>query len=239
MQTTIDRLRVEVIAHGCELPPEERSRLQDALTGLAAAVHDLAEASLRVSVSNHPDRRVYHVGCRLDLPGRRLTSAEDDPYLDSALLRAVARLTRKAEAYRDHPDRGAVAAAERRAALDREVVATEDPAAGPLADAVRAGDYRAFRNGLLTYEDGIRLRAGRLIDRHPEAVVGRDLLIGDVVEEVYLLAFDRFLDRPAGHRLSDFLEGQIEPAIKALLAHPDEEHMAASFARTVREADLG
>ena len=68
--------------------------------------------------------------------------------------------------------------------------------------------------------------------------VGGELRLGDVVEEVYLNAFERFPRRPADVRLSAWLEGLVEPSIRALMQHPDEERQPASFARTVREAAL-
>jgi hypothetical protein len=61
-------------------------------------------------------------------------------------------------------------------------------------------------------------------------------LLGDLVEEVYLNAFERFAERPTDVPLSGWLEGLIDPSLKALLRHPDEEHENASLARTVRQA---
>ena len=84
------------------------------------------------------------------------------------------------------------------------------------------------------------MRVGRWVQRdpHAEAQVGRRLLLGDVVEEVYLNAFERFTQRPTGIRLSDWFESLIDRSLKALLRHPDEEHENASLARTVRETPL-
>jgi hypothetical protein len=121
------------------------------------------------------------------------------------------------------------------------VVAPEDPDAGPLGEAVRAGDYRPFRLALAGYEEWLRNRVGRWVQRFPEAEarVGRRLRIGDLVEQVYLNAFESFLERPTDLRLSDWLERLIDPSLKALLRHPDEEGENASLARTLRELPLG
>ena len=62
--------------------------------------------------------------------------------------------------------------------------------------------------------------------------------MGDVVEEVYLDTFERFTRRPTGVRLREWLDGLIEPSVRALLRHPDEEAAAASLARTMREGPL-
>ena len=241
MPPPADRLRFEVTTKGCEIPPEQRARVQPWLAELGDRVRDFPNAALEVRGIRYPQSEVYHTEFRLNLPGRSLITGEEDPYLDSALQRGFAKLTRKAEAYRDGPDREAAAAAERRAALARDMVAPEAPDAGPIGEAAAAGDYRTFRTALAGYEEWLRNRIGRLIQRNPEAQarVGTGLLIGDVVEEVYLNAFERFTRRPTAVRLGAWLEGLIEPSIRALLRHPEEERAAAGFARTVRQSPLG
>jgi ribosome-associated translation inhibitor RaiA len=240
MQFSVDRLRVEITTTAFELPPDERARLQTALTALGDRVKDFADPSLEVHAAYHPRGMMYHAEFNLKLPGRSLFTGEEDPYLDAALSRCVAKLTRKVEAYKEHPDQETVAAAKRRAALDQNVVAPEDPDAGPLADAVHSGNYRTFRSALAIYEEWLRKRVGRLVQRHPEAEarVGKELLLGDVIEEVYLNAFERFTRRPTDVRLSEWLEGLIEPSLRGLMQHPEEERETASLARTVREAPL-
>jgi len=240
MQMSIDRLRVEITTTGCQIPSDERTRLQSWLTELGDHVREFADPALEVHVINHPRSERYHVECKLKLPGRTLFAGEQDPYLDSALERAVTRLTRKVEAYKEHPDREAADLAGRRAALDQSVVAPEDPDTGPLAEAAGAGNYRAFRTALVGYEDWLRLRVGRMVQRYPEAQarVGGKLLLGDVVEEVYLNAFENFTRRPTAVSFREWLDGLIDPSLHALLRHPDEEQEAASMARTVRAQPL-
>jgi hypothetical protein len=106
--------------------------------------------------------------------------------------------------------------------------------------AVAAGDYRSFRIALVGYEDWLRRRAGRLVQRIPEAQarLGRRLRLGDIVEDVYLTAFEQWPRRSADVPLSDWLERLIEPSIRALLRHPDEEAEAARLARTLRETPV-
>jgi len=240
MQFTVDRLRVEITTKDCQIPEDERARLQAPLAAQAEAVKDFANPSLRGKVIYHPKSAMYHVEFRLELPARSLFASEEDPYLDTALQRALAGLTREAEAYRDRPDSG-TAATERRAALDEDVIAPQDPTAGPLGEAATSGDYRAFRIALADYEEWLRKRVGRIVQRIPEAqarVVRKELLLGDVVEDVYLSAFAGYTARPTAVRLSEWLEGLIEPSIRALLRHPDEESQAASLARTLREVPL-
>jgi ribosome-associated translation inhibitor RaiA len=241
MRWTDGQFRVEVTSKGCDIPADERARLQALLAPVVESVNGLPGGDLAIDVVHHPHSGEYHAKFKLKLPGRALFSGEQAPYLDTALQRAAQKLAREVEAYQERPDGEAVAAAERRSALDNEVVPPEGPDAGPLAEAATAGDYRAFRTALAGYEEWLRGRVGRLVQRRPEAQarVGKELLLGDVVEEVYLNAFEQFTRRPTAVRLSEWLEGLIDPAIRALLRHPDEGREAASMARTVREAPLG
>jgi hypothetical protein len=240
MRLLDEHFRVEIQAKGCELPADERARLQTLLGALADAVNDFPNPALWIDAIYHPHTAVYHVECKLKLPGRTIFADEEDPYLDSALQRCLGKVTRRAEAYKERPDREAVAAAGRREALAREVVAPEAPDAGPLAAAAEAGDYRRFRTALSGYEEWLRKRIGRLVQRRPEAQarLGKELRLGDLVEEVYLSALEQFTRRPTAVPLSEWLEGLIDPAINALLRHPDEEGEAASLARTLRAAPV-
>jgi hypothetical protein len=139
-----------------------------------------------------------------------------------------------------HRDRDAAEKAERLLTLERDIVAPEDPAEGPVGAAARAGDYRAFRFKLAGYEEWLRKRVGRWVQRYPEAEarVGRKLRLGDLVEEVYLNAFERYTQRPTAVRVVDWLDSLIDPSLKALLRHPDEESENASLARTLRQTPL-
>jgi hypothetical protein len=242
MQYTFDRgnLHVAFSAQGCDLPADERARLQAALAPLAEAVFGFPSPQLTFNVIFHPNSQVFHVEAKLKVPGRTLTSGDKDPYLDSALQRCLRKLVRRAEDYRDNPDRAAMQQAERREALDHDIVAPEDADGGPVAAAAAAGDYRAFRNALVRYEDWLRLRVGRWVERYPEvrARIGTDILIGDLVEEVYLNAFEGIARRPTDKRFSEWLDSLIDPSIKDMLHHPDDVREAASLARTLREGGV-
>jgi len=242
MQYSDDRyhLRVDIQAKGCEIPPDERARMQTILPALGEVVQDFPASDLGIKVIHHARSATYHVEFKLKLPGRTLFTGEEDAYLDTAFQRVVNKLVLKVAVYKQQPEPDAAKVAEHRIALDRAVVAPADQPAGPIAEAVRNGDYRAFRTALVGYEDWLRNRIGRWVQRYPEAdaQVGDGLKLGDLVEEVYLSAFERFFQRPAELRLSEWLDRLIDPSLKALLRHPDEERENASMARTVRETSL-
>jgi hypothetical protein len=243
MQYTEERyhLEVEITVKECNIPPDELARMQRLLEPLGEAVEEFTSSQVSITVIRHPRSGDHHVAARLTLPTGSVSAEDRDTYLDSAFQRCVARLVPKVQEARRRPRPPEAAAAERLTALDRDVVAPEDPDAGPLGEAVRAGDYRPFRLALAGYEEWLRNRVGRWVQRFPEAEarVGRRLRIGDLVEQVYLNAFESFLERPTDLRLSDWLERLIDPSLKALLRHPDEEGENASLARTLRELPLG
>jgi len=233
-------LRVEFHAKGCNIPADELTRMQRGLDAVGEVVQDFPSSELSLDVIHHPRSGVYHVEATLKVPGKTLLSGDHDAYLDSAFQRCVRKLVQKATAYRDNPDRDATEAARRRETLDREIVAPQGPTDGTVGRAVEAGDYRAFRTALSGYEEWLRLRVGRWIQRYPqaEARVGDGILIGDLLEEVYLNAFEGYGKRPKDVSLSEWLDSLLDPSLRLLLKYPDEERENASLARTLRETPL-
>jgi hypothetical protein len=240
MQYYDDRyhLRVEILNKDCQIPTDERERLQKLLEPLGEGVCPFPYSRLVMKCIHHAKSQTYQVAAKVQLPGQTIFSADKDTYLDCALQRCLRKLVRGVEDYQEHPDRRAVVAAQRKNNLDRGIVMPEDRDVGPLAEAVRAGDYRAFRYHLIDYEDFLRLRVGRWVQRYPqaEARVGDGIKIGDMVEEVYLNAFEQFPHRPTNIPLGDWLDHLIDPSLKMLMRHPDEERDAVTFARTLRQA---
>jgi ribosome-associated translation inhibitor RaiA len=217
--------------------------MEGSLAPLGEAVQDFPSAELSVTVLHHDRAEAYHVEARLKLNGKSVVSGDWDAYLDSAFQRCLRKLIRKVEAYRARPDRRAEEEALRRRDvenLNREVVAPEGPEGGVLGRVVAAGDYKIFRDVMSGYEDWLRKRVGRWIQRYPkvEAQVGTTLHIGDVVEEVFLNAFERFGRRPVEVPLHEWLDGLIDPSLKAFLRHGGDEAENASLVRSLRQAPV-
>lgn len=237
MQLSVDGMAVEITTRNNEFPTDERDRMQVLLNELAERVRDMPNARLAVSVTRHPNTQVFSVHAKLTLPGLSTTLEETDPYLDSAIQRCLRRVIRRAEAYADRPDREALRAAERRQALESDIIAPESPESGPLAQSVQEGDYKSFRTALAGYEEWLRRRVGRIVELSPAAQerIGDSILIGDIIEETYLIAFEDFGRRPMKTPLHMWLENLVDPAINALLRDPDGEREAVSMARSVRD----
>src|SRR5207302_551331 len=92
MRLPVDHLRVEVATKACDIPADERARLQSALAALADAVNAFPDPALWIDTVYHPRSQLYHVECKLKLPGRTLFTGEEDAYLDAALQRCARKL---------------------------------------------------------------------------------------------------------------------------------------------------
>src|SRR5438105_3451776 len=149
-------LHLEIDAKDCDIPADERTRLQKFFAPLDELVEDMARAELWLTIVFHAQRQQYHTEAKLKVPGRTLFATAWESYLDSSLQKCLQRLARRAEVHKQQPDRQAEEKAAQRVALDRDVVAPEDADTGPLADAVHAGDFPRFRAGLIAYEDWLR-----------------------------------------------------------------------------------
>ena len=243
MHYTDDRchMQVEIHAQDYRIPEDELGRMQGFLDQVGDQVQDFPGSELRIRVTHHPHSGAYHVEARLKLPGKALVSADQDAYLDSAFQRCVRKLAHAVGTYKENPDRAAMEQMRQREARDNNLLAPENAAEGPLGKLIEVGDYRGFRTALAGYEEWLRTRVGRWIQRFPEAEARLHrgtLLIGDLLEEVYLNAFERFAQKPQELALHDWLDRLIDPSLKLFMKHPDEERENVSLARTVRETPL-
>jgi len=231
-------LHIELETQECNLPFDELTRLQEPLDRVAQEINNLP-SDLKVKVVHHPSSDRFHVSADLRLPRRSIFTGDWDPYLDTAAQRCLRKLIRKIEAYQHEPDREADRRAERVSASHREIVAPESPDTGGLAEAADARDYHRFRQLLAGHDDWLRLRVGRWLQRYPavNAQVGKRIAIGDLVEEVFLNAFETYQERPNHQTLSDWLDELIDPSLRALWVNGEEEENI-SFARSLRETPL-
>lgn len=238
MRYSLDRyhMQIEIETKETDIPPDQKARMQDGIERLGEAVAGFPSSDLKMLIIHHPRSNRFHAEAKLKLPGATLFTGHWDPYSDRAIDGCLSKLIHKVEHYRAHPDREARQDAEGRAALDEALIAPTDPDAGPLGEAVAAGDYSRFRELLADYEDWLRRRVGRWVQRYPEADerVGDTVPIPDVVEEVYLLAFERYPDRPDEVPLSQWLDDLVDPALRELYLNWDEERENVSMARTLR-----
>jgi tRNA(adenine34) deaminase len=230
------QLRVKIETLECDLPRDELARINEPLDKIMEFVGDLP-GELEIKIIQHPRSQQFHVKAALALPRQTLFTGDWDSYLDTALCRTIRKLRHKAAMYQAEPDHAADAVAERVEQMNREIVAPEDPDGGALGVAASVGDYQNFRNLLATYEDWLRLRVGRWLERYPAAEVelGRRVKIGDLLEEVLLNAFERYDQRSGDVPLHEWLDSLLDPSLQTYFKHPVEERENISLVRTVRD----
>ncbi len=230
-------LRVEIDAKQFELSPDDARRLHDGLSPLDSLVEDLPVSDLYVTIFYHPrGRPEYQVKTALVLPAKTLFSSATDASFHPAFATCMANLVQQVTAYkraRDNADQ----LDKHRKGTYQEVVPSREPDAGRLEAAVRAGDYAQFRKAAYPYEESLRKRVGRWLGRYPEVQekIGTDLAVADVVEAVFLNAFEGYDRRPGGVRLGRWLENLIDGSVKGLIKSPDAEVENISFARSLRD----
>jgi ribosome-associated translation inhibitor RaiA len=222
----------------CRVPGEELARMEQRLDELGASLRKVPDARLTVTLVHHPRSQVYHVECRLQLPGKTLFSSDYGADYREAFDRCTRKLAVSVGDYLENGrNRAAESTAGNVAALGRDVVAPGGHDTGPVGQAVQEGDYKKFRRLLSGYEEWLRKRVGRWVQRYPEAQaqVGDRLRLGDLLEEVYLNAFERYDAWPTAVPFHEWLDRLIDPSLKEFMRHPAEEAENASLARTLRD----
>ena len=231
---------IRIDAHQCKVSQAEIDRMGDAADSLARQAAHFPVASLHVLIEHNARSNNYSVKTDLFLTGETLVCREHDPMPYTAFERCLESLAKELEAYKDRLDQ----AAERQKTekgTRQTVQPTTPPDMAAIDAAVRDQDYAAFRTATFAYEEPVRKRVGRWVERYPEAVarIGKQLEIADIVEEVFLDAFENYDRRPEGMRFGDWLESRIDPAVKELLRNPDAELENIRLARAARAAEKG
>jgi hypothetical protein len=221
----------------CSLRRSEIEAMEDGLGLLEAVASSFPFADLYVTVSYSERSQEYHVKTSLKLPGRILFTGEHDSVALPAYERCLRKLVRKVDDYKHKMETGQGTRQRLAGGTEQRVDPDTLPALERLETAFQSQDYNAFRDELSGFEEPIRRRVGRWIQRYPEldATFGEFLPMDDLVEEVMLTAFEQYESRPTVMRLGDWLESLIDPAMRSFLRHPDEELEAISFAKTLHE----
>ena len=226
-----NEMHVEVRTSQYDLRPAERERLEADLHLLREVTAVFPVSALHLDIHRHLATHDFHVKASLRLPHRTLFTGERGDKLHPTYTRCLRKLVKKTKAYRAKMDR--------RAEFEKrvpgrviEVGSDEEPDLAAAGEAVRDGDYAAFRSVLHGYHDSLEKRIGRWLQRdaQAQALVGDAFTISDVAEEVYLTAFEGFLDRPAD-RFGNYLEGLIDPAIRMFMDDPEKARIEVEAAR--------
>lgn len=224
----------------CQLPTGELNKMETMLSPLGDMVRNFPVSKLHVLVSYRHRTADYVVRTSLILPGGTLVSSDHHLQAHAAFEHCIANLVRELQRYKDRL--GSVAEqAKQREGTHHPLLPTLPPDAQAVEAAVQSGDYAAFRTATSGYEEPVTALVGRWIERYPEvaARLGHDLHISDLVEDVFLIAFDEYEYRPKDIRLGEWLGRHIDTAIKAMADHPEEEMDNVNMVRLARMAETG
>lgn len=233
-------LRIELDAKNCDFSAEALDDIQQALNPLRELVRDFPVSDLYITIYFGQRNNEYRVKTALVLPGRTLVTGDHDPHANAAVERCARKLARRVEEYKERmsgkPERAKIFEG-----THQEVRPGWEPDGAVLEKAVAEGDYREFRHSMYPYEEAIRKRIGRWVQRYPDldARIGRTVPIDDIVEEVFLNAFEQYANRPESWRLGHWVESLIDPSIWALIEHPDEELENIAMVRSLEETGEG
>jgi ribosome-associated translation inhibitor RaiA len=231
------KLQVHFDAHECQPTPEELAGMADDLDSLARQVGNFPLADARVNIEWNGRNNEYAVKLALLLTGEPIVTSDHDRVLHAAFDRALASLEHAVEAYKERLDR----VSERRrqeTGTDLELTPAILPDADALDAAVEAGDYAAFRGAVAPYEDSLRLRVGRWVERYPavQGMMGNGLDVADVVEGVFLAAFEEHPRRQPDVRYGEWLETLIDPTVRAIEQNPAKELDNINMVRSASDA---
>jgi ribosome-associated translation inhibitor RaiA len=239
MRPTVTPHQMQVIfdVHQFDLPDRVRQELEENLDGLSRQVEHFPVADLHVLIEGNARTNEVSVKLTLILPGSTLVANDHDPVLTAAFERCLNSLSHSVEGYKARLDNEAERQKIEKGTV-HEVLPTTDIDLPAVEAAIAAGDYVRFRLAMLPFEDAVEARAGRWVQRFPkyEARIGRDLKMSDVVEEVFLMAFDQYPARPEGVPLGEWLDRLIDPAVKALMTRTDEELENINLSRAAQAA---
>jgi ribosome-associated translation inhibitor RaiA len=234
------RPRVIFDVHQYQLPAEEEHQLREHLDGLARQVENFPVADLHVLIEGNARSNDVSVKLTLVLPGTTLVASDHDAVVQPAFERCLDSLLDNLSAYKERlsgtPEQKK---AEKGTAQELHPTVPIDTAA--VEAAVKSGDYPAFHLALLPYEEALRKLVGRWVQRYPEFEkrIGHGVEIADMVEDVFLAAFEGYQDRPDEVPLGTWLVGLIDPVVKALQQKPDIEQENIEMARSARAAGQG
>lgn len=228
-------LRIEFDQKGCDLPLGEIEKMETSLKTLGKVVERFPISNLYITVICHEPSQDFHVKTSLALPGKTLFTGDRDSQAYPAYERCIRKLVQKVRSYKKRMSYDSELA-KQYDGTHQSVVPSGEFDLPTIQSAIADQDYWAFRQGLDVFDEPLRKRVGRWLQRYPEIESQLDagFQIDDIVEEVFLNAFEKFPSRSHDVPPGKWLEHLIDPSVQAILQSPDEEFANISFARSMR-----
>lgn len=203
---------------------------------IRSLVKDFPTAVLYINLLFNEPSQQYDVKTNLVLPGRTLATGDSSAHWQPSLEQCMRKLMHRITHYKADME-GTTEQMRRAAGNVHDVEPTQLIDGNAVQEAAEQGDYVAFRRQMFPFEDSLRPRIGRWVERYPEiaAAIGDRFEIDDIIEETFLLAFDRYDHWPRDVIFGDWLEQQIDPAVRLLASHPIRELENISYMRTLQD----
>lgn len=213
-------LLLQINTQNHPLSQAHREKIESMLHTLRKAVGGFPVAELHLDIVRYARTSECHVKTRLRLTKRTLTTGERSASLYTAVEHCVTKLLKQLTAYKETLGN--------HANYQLSTAYAIEPSADPNLEILRRAaldrDYPVFREAISVYDEPLQARVGRWVQGDPkiEARIGRDLTLTDIVEDIYLNAFEQFEARPS-KRLGDWLEDLIDSSVHALVNDPNEK----------------
>lgn len=232
------KLQVHFDTHEFQPAAGELEELSDHLDALALQLGDFPQADVRVVAEWNGRNNEFSVKLALLLPGDTLVTSDHDPVLHAAFRRALDSLELRFKGYKERLEGVDARQQREESARGRAAAATAAPDEAALDAAAAARDYAAFRAAAGPLEDWLRLRVGRWVERYPDAQarMGREFDVLDLTDGVLLAAFEQHPHRHAEVPYRVWLEGLIDPTVKAFVRDPVRERENVNMARSAAAA---
>jgi ribosome-associated translation inhibitor RaiA len=233
------KLQIHFDAHEYELSPDEIAEMSDDFDSLAVHAGNFPQADVRVVVEKNGRNGNFVVKLTLILPNQVLVTSDHERTLHPAFRRALDSLEIAFTEYLERLD-GVHDRQQRHEAAKQQPTIEAGPVdETALESAAANSDYPAFRAAITPYEEWLRLRVGRWVERYPDvqARMNRDFDVLDLTEGVFLMAFEQYAHRRAEVRFRDWLEGLIDPTVKDFAHDPVRERENVNMARSACAVD--
>ena len=228
------KLQVYFDAHECQPAPEELAELSDDLDTLARQVGDFPRATLRVVIEWNGRNNEYSVKLTLILSTDTLVTSSHHAVLHTAFRQALDSLEQSAAGHKEMLEGLHQRQLQEEAAKSQPTIEPAPIDEAALHAATAASDYPAFRTAVAPYEEWLRLRVGRWVERGADAQsrMGRDFDVLDLTEGVFLSAFEQHPHWQPEVRYRDWLDGLIDPTVKAFTRDAVGEKENVNMARS-------
>lgn len=196
-------------------------------------VREFPTQILHINLEYNTNSEEYEVKIALVLPGQTFATGDVSEAWEPSLEKSVQKMIRRIEHYKStlsgEPEQARIAAG-----TTMEVEPNRRMDGKQVVAAVESGNYAEFRKAMYPIEESLRDRVGRWIQRYPQiqAKIGTRFTIADIVEETFMLAFDRYNDWQPEMFFGRWIETLIDPAMKAIARDPEGELETISFQQT-------